>query len=90
MSFLQQVEEIVCQPTNPVVKASAIWMHTMGRDRANYETALYFFETQVSKGFYNSPKERFEQLLLRSKCGDNAAKREAIDILIACLENYPQ
>jgi hypothetical protein len=86
MSFLKRVEAIICEPGTPVAKASAIWMHTMGGDEAHYETALYIFEVRVSKGFYNSPKERFQQLLSRSKSGDNAAKREAIEILTDCLE----
>ena len=86
MSFLQQVEEIVCQSLNPVAKASAIWMHTMGRDRPHYETALYLFQKQASKGFYDSPEERFQELLRRSRIGDTAAQREAIQILIECLE----
>lgn len=86
MSLLKEVEEIVLKPGNPVAKASAIWMNAMGGDRANYETALYFFERQVSKGFYESSQERFQELLRRSRSGDNAAKREAIHILIDCLE----
>lgn len=86
MSFLKRVEAIICEPGMPVEKASAIWLHTIGGDRANYETALYLFEQQVSKGFYRSPKERFQQLLSRSKTGDDAAKREAIALLIDCLE----
>jgi hypothetical protein len=86
MSLLKEVEEIVFQPGTPVAKASAIWLHTMGGDRANYETALYLFEQQVSKGFYSSPQERFRELLRRSKSGDNAAKREAIEILTDCFE----
>jgi hypothetical protein len=88
MSFLKEVEAIVCEPGTPVAKASAIWLHTMGGDRANYETALYLFDQHVSKGFYKSPTERFQELLRRSKSGDNAAKREAIDALIDCLEMY--
>jgi hypothetical protein len=86
MSFLKRVEAIVCEPGTPVAKASAIWLHTIGGDRANYETALYIFDQQVSKGFYSSPQERFRELLRRSKSGDNAAKREAIEILTDCFE----
>jgi hypothetical protein len=78
MSLLKQIEAIVCEPGTPVAKASAIWLHTVGGDEAHYQTALYFFEKQVTKGFYNSPGERFQNLLLRSRSGDNAAKREAI------------
>ena len=86
MSFLKQVEAIICGSKNPEQKASAIWLNTMGRDRANYETALYLFERQVDKGFHESPRQRFQQLLLRSQSGDDAAKREAIQLLTYCLE----
>lgn len=85
MSFLKRIELIVCEPGMPVEKASAIWLHTMGGDRANHETALYLFE-RTSKGFYDSSTERFRELLRRSRSGDNAAKREAIQVLTDCLE----
>ena len=87
MSFLKQVEAIICGSKNPVEKASAIWLNTMGGDQPNYETALYLFEQRVDKGFHESPRQRFQQLLRRSKFGDNAAKREAIQILTYCLED---
>ena len=87
MSFLKEVEAIICGSKDPVEKASAIWLNTMGGDRANYETALYLFEQRVDKGFYKSSRQRFQQLLLRSRSGDDAAKREAIQLLTDCLED---
>lgn len=86
LSFLKQIEVIVCGSKEPVEKASAIWLNTMGSDHANYETALYLFERQIDKGFHESPRKRFQQLLLRSRSGDDAAKREAIKLLTDCLE----
>lgn len=87
LSFLREVEAIICGPKKPVEKASAIWLNTMMSNHANYEIALYLFEQRVDKGFHESPRQRFQQLLLRSQSGDNAAKREAIQLLTDCLED---
>ena len=86
--LLAKIESIVRERRPSREKASAIWLNTVLGDRANHEIAFYLFERSGKRsgnGFYRSPEERFSELLSRSKRGDNAANREAIQILTDCL-----